>query len=195
MKISWNKKLKGEHTRGFTLIEALVAITVMLLSIGGPMAIAQSGIQNTVFARDQIVAFYIAQEGIELIRSVRDDNALQGDSWLNDIAASCMSTLPVDPSEKGCGIDIDNMNFIDCAGNAGAACNIYYRSSGLSSGGTRGIYGHDSGGQPTIYKRSLKVVTINANEVSIDATVEWLSRGTTKTITVQSRMFDQYNNI
>jgi Tfp pilus assembly protein PilV len=180
------------RVRGFTLIEALVAISIMLLSIGGPMAIAQSGIQNTVYARDQIVAFYIAQEGVELVRSIRDDNALEGASWLTGISTISSCT---DISGDGCGIDVDNMNFIDCAGNGGAACNIYYREEGLSTGSVRGIYGHNSSGQPTIYSRSIKVVTVTPNEVSIDATVEWLSRGVTKTITVQSRMFNQYNNI
>jgi hypothetical protein len=166
----------------------------MLLSIGGPLAIAQSGIQNTVYARDQIVAFYIAQEGVELVRSVRDDNALTRASWLTKISATPACT---NAGGAGCGIDVDNMNFIDCAGNSGAACNIFYRPGGLVSGSDRGIYGHETSGQATIYSRSIKVVAVSGspNEVSIDATVRWLSRGTIKTITVQSRMFNQYNNI
>ncbi|MFM2374411.1 MAG: hypothetical protein RLZZ234_406 [Candidatus Parcubacteria bacterium] len=184
-------KKHTQPTKGFTLIEALVAISVMLLSIGGPMAIAQKGIQNTVYARDQIVAFYIAQEGVELIRSIRDDNALAGVNWRTKISAAAC----VNAAGSGCGIDVDNMNFIDCAWSAGTACNLYYRAGGLSIGADRGIYAHDTSGQPTIYSRSIKVLSVSGNEVSVDVTVRWLSRGTTKTITVQSRMFDQYNNI
>jgi type II secretory pathway pseudopilin PulG len=178
---------------GFTLIEALVAITVLLLAIVGPMTIAQNGIQNSIFARDQIVAFYIAQEGVELIRSIRDDNALNNRPWLTGIplsggGANCASA-------EGCGIDVENMNFIDCAGNGGAACNIFYDEDGLTPGSQRGIYGHDSNSDQTVYARSIHITTINANEISVDATVTWLSRGGSRTITVQSRLLDQYDNL
>jgi len=178
---------------GFTLIEALVAISILTLSIAGPMVTASDGLKNSTYARDQIVAFYIAQEGIEIIRSIRDGNALNNTSWLTGIAAACTSG-----AGAGCGIDIRNLNFIDCAGNGGTACNIYYDPKGLiaGGGGVRGIYSHVSGGtQQTIYKRSIKIVAINAQESTIDATVTWISHGITKTITVQSRLFNQYDNL
>lgn len=180
-------------TAGFTLIEALVAISVLLVAIVGPMAIAQSGIQNSIFAKDQITAFYIAQEGVEIIRSIRDENALNSRPWLTGIpigtgGADCASAA-------GCGIDIENLNFIDCAANSGTACNIFYDEAGLSSGGQRGIYGHDSGNAQTVYSRSVHVASVNANEITIDSTVTWLSRGATRNITVQSRLFNQYDNL
>lgn len=177
--------------QGFTLIEALVAISVMLLSIAGPMQIASDGIKNSMYARDQIVAFYIAQEGVEIVRSIRDQNALANPflPWLTGISPLCSGAA-------GCGIDIQNKNFIDCAGNAGAACNIFYNAGGLNVGGQRGIYGHTiAGGTATIFKRSIKIVTINAQESTIDVSVSWISRGVTKTILVQSRMFNQYDNL
>lgn len=185
-------------SRGFTLIEALVAITVMLLSIAGPMQIASDGIKNSIYARDQIVAFYIAQEGIEIVRSIRDENALNNASWLTNIPSPC-----TDASGGGCGIDIQDTNsidvtdFIDCAGNGGTACNIYYNPDGLDVGGQRGIYGHTAGGggMPTIFNRSIKVVAENPQESTINTTVTWLSRGVTKTILVQSRVFNQYDNL
>lgn len=184
---------KKSAKNGFTLIEALVAIAILTMSIAGPMTAASTGLQNSTYARDQIVAFYIAQEGIEMIRSIRDSNALNNTSWLTGIAASCTNA-----GGSGCGIDIRNKNFIDCAGSGGTACNIYYDSKGLiaGGGGVRGIYSHVSGGtQQTVYKRSIKIVSINAQESTIDATVTWISRGVTKTITVQSRLFNQYDNL
>ncbi len=183
---------------GFTLIEALVAISVLLVSIVGPMSIAQSGIQNSIFAKDQITAFYIAQEGVEIIRAIRDENALNDRPWLTGIpintggvGADCARPA-APPVPAGCGIDIENLNFIDCAG---AACNIFYDENGLTPGSQRGIYGHDSNDAQTIFTRSIHITNVGAGEVTIDTTVTWLSRGATRNITVQSRMFDQYDNL
>jgi prepilin-type N-terminal cleavage/methylation domain-containing protein len=48
--------------RGFTLVETLVAVTVLLLVIVGPMTVAQKGIQNAYFANEQVTAVFLAQE-------------------------------------------------------------------------------------------------------------------------------------
>ena len=63
--------------RGFTLIETLVAIAVLSLAITGPMVIAQKGIGSAIYARDEVTAFYLAQEAIEYIRNVRDTNRIK----------------------------------------------------------------------------------------------------------------------
>ncbi len=66
------------HTihKGFTLVETLVAISVLLLVVIGPMTVAQKGIQNAYFANDQMAAVFLAQEAIEGVREERDRRAL-----------------------------------------------------------------------------------------------------------------------
>lgn len=188
-------KRKQHKNMGFTLIEALVAIAILLVSIVGPMSIAQSGIQNSIFAKDQITAFYIAQEGVEIIRSIRDENALNGRPWLTGIPIDTGSGADC-ASAQGCGIDIENLNFIDCVVPNGPVCNIFYDENGLTPGSQRGIYGHDSSDAQTVYHRSIHITSVpGGSEVTIDATVTWQSRGATRDITVQSRMFDQYDNL
>ncbi|MFO0718472.1 MAG: type II secretion system protein [Candidatus Paceibacterota bacterium] len=79
--------------KGFTVIEALVAISILLLSITGTFAVAQSSLQSTNYAKNKITAYYLAQEGIEQIRHLRDNNGLEmlknrseDVSWLNGFA-------------------------------------------------------------------------------------------------------------
>lgn len=72
-----NLILKNIQNKGFTLVETLVAITVLLLVIIGPMTIAQKGIQNAYYANDQITAMFLAQEAIEGVRELRDEKALE----------------------------------------------------------------------------------------------------------------------
>lgn len=80
------KIIKEKNDRGFTILETLVAIFILVLSVTGPMVFAQSGLRTAFLARDQITAFFLAQDAIETIKNMRDNNALNGaNNWLDDI--------------------------------------------------------------------------------------------------------------
>lgn len=83
MKKLFQKQKKG-HARGrggFTVIEAFVGISVLLIGIVGPMTLVNRNFQVSRFSRDQITAYYLAQEAVEVIRQVRDDNLLANRAW------------------------------------------------------------------------------------------------------------------
>lgn len=70
-----------EKEKGFTLVETLVAIFILVVSITGPMAAAQNSLRSSFLARDQVVAYYLAQESIEYIKNAKDGLAVQGTDW------------------------------------------------------------------------------------------------------------------
>src|SRR3989338_949042 len=61
---------------GFTLIETLVAISLLTIAIIAPMALTAQSLATAYYARDQITAFYMAQEAIEGVRALRDGQIL-----------------------------------------------------------------------------------------------------------------------
>ncbi|MEK7184741.1 MAG: prepilin-type N-terminal cleavage/methylation domain-containing protein [Patescibacteria group bacterium] len=61
--------LKKMQNGGFTIIETLVAITILMISIAGPLTIAQKGLTASIYARDQITASYLSQELMEKIKN------------------------------------------------------------------------------------------------------------------------------
>ena len=61
---------------GFTLLETLVAITLLTIAIVAPMSLTTQALGSAYYARDQITASYLAQEGLEAVRSVRDANII-----------------------------------------------------------------------------------------------------------------------
>ena len=76
------QKTKKQNT-GFTLVETLVAISIFSVSIVGLMSVLGSGISNTNYAKQKITAYYLAQEGIEYVRNMRDTEVLYGNGTIN----------------------------------------------------------------------------------------------------------------
>lgn len=65
--------MKKFTTSGFTLIETLVAITIVTVAVSGAFFTANSSMVAASIARDQLTASYLAQEGIEYVRMMRDN--------------------------------------------------------------------------------------------------------------------------
>ena len=70
------KHFPKQKNKGFTIIETLVAIFVLLIVTTGPLAFVQQGLQASFLARDQITAFFLAQESIEIMKNIRDNATL-----------------------------------------------------------------------------------------------------------------------
>lgn len=83
----------SHNRKGFTLIETLFAILIFSAALISLMTIAGRGISATNTAREQIVAHYLAQEGLEVVRNVRDTSVLNGSAWDAGFSA-CTETVP-----------------------------------------------------------------------------------------------------
>ena len=60
----------------FTLIETLVAILILTVSVVAPLSLASQSLFASYYAKDQVIASYLAQEGIEIVRQKRDHNLI-----------------------------------------------------------------------------------------------------------------------
>jgi len=94
--------------KGFSVIEALVAIAILSVAVAAPLTVASRGLIAAVHAKNQITAFYLAQEAVEFIRNRRDEATLSGINWLSGITpASCRMG-------NKCTIDVINNSFSAC---------------------------------------------------------------------------------
>jgi prepilin-type N-terminal cleavage/methylation domain-containing protein len=159
------------HTRGFTLVETLVAISVLLLALAGPLSIAADALSGAYYARDQITAFYLAQEGVEYVRAVRDENYLAGRAWLTGLD-TCVSGT--------CVVDFPNFTHASCTGSCPP---ILINSSGLFN---------QANGTPSLYTRgvSLQPVDADDHEMRIVVTVSWRSGVINRSFEIREYIFD-----
>lgn len=171
---------------GFSLVETLVAITILLLVIIGPLAISASTAKSTGFASEQVVAFFLAQEGVELVQKYRDDLLLEhfatpGTPWADFTDASGALLLCMRP--QGCGLEILNTGALATPTLCSSVnCKLYLD---LSAGDNRARYTHDSSGhipatpfagtKPiTPYTRSIQLIPdIAGREVRVVSRVTW----------------------
>lgn len=68
-------KSKSHNKKGFSLIEILLALFVLIVGIVATLVLVANSVREIADSRESIVASSLAQEGAELVRNVRDNNA------------------------------------------------------------------------------------------------------------------------
>jgi type II secretory pathway pseudopilin PulG len=171
---------------GFTLIETLVAISILMMAIVAPMSLAAQSLGAAYYARDQITAFYLAQEAIEVVRSVRDGNILriaEGQQGVNIFDGI--------PSTTGQAFTVDSL------ADPSAAL-VLCPLSGCPPLQTDGnVYGYHNGWTNTTFVRSVtaKLINNNPDELRITVTVTW-QEGTyqQRTFSINEDLYRWVNN-
>lgn len=182
-----------EHKKGFTIVETLVAITILLLAITGTMTTAQKGLQSAHYANDQMVAVFLAQEAIESIRQYRDTKTLQAyhnqggqnpidtEDWMPnvDCAQGCIYNKNHTPVYEVCSNNNDENN----------RCFVQLDSES-------GEYIQGGFGTPTKFTRTIYFTETRPGEVSVWVDVSWEGQifgGTTRSVFLQTWIYDHYN--
>lgn len=151
--------------KGFTLIETLVAISLLTIAIVAPMTLTMQSLTSAYYARDQITAFFLAQEAIEGVRAVRDANALL---TALGTPTDLMTNIP---STIGAPFTVDMSLFTASGIPTLTACSG--ACSPLQTDGE--FYGYRAGWDDTAFTRTVTANYVNGNndELRVEATVSW----------------------
>lgn len=155
-----------EYEKGFTIAEVLISITVLSFGIILIYSAFTSIVNTTYTISARSGAIYLAQEGIEIIRNIRDNNFLKRADNPN---FSWSAGLMNGPCATGCMADYKTNHYSQLLGNTDTFLSL----------NSDGFYSYDYGGLPTIFKRK---ILINPLE------------GTSDALKVQSMVTWDYNN-
>lgn len=176
--------------KGFTLVETMVAISILMLGILGPLSIASSGLRNSLFAKDQVTAYYLAQEGIEYVRYVRDDNyLLERSNWLSGLN-DCIGAF-------GCAIDTGEWFGSNTSVTYQCLSTDCTNHDDLYKDSSTEYYTHQaSGNTASPFSRIVIVEEIlDEKEAKITSTVTWQSGVGQKSITLTESVFNIYKTL
>jgi len=148
--------------KGQLLIEAMVAVSLMLVGLLGIFSVLSRSLGLSRVAADQFVAVNLAIEGIELSKNLLDSNYIQGNAF----------NSPGFTGEEGLAVDYksDSMGSTDSGSNNCDGPELYFDSiSGfytcerIADGFSR-------------YSRSIDVIN-ETYRVKVISTVTWTARG------------------
>src|SRR3989344_2961371 len=134
--------------KGFSLVEVLVAAAVLIIAVTGTLSIISRNVSSAAIAEERVVAYYLAQEAIEFVRSVRDNNAIANPRrpWLDGLD---------DCAGQACSIDVnDSATPVDSC--TGGKCPLLLLNSD-------GVYNRSNGKQ-TIFSRTVTLDEIQEEQ-------------------------------
>ncbi len=190
------KNFFKQKNKGFTLVEVLVAVVIFTLSILSVMAVLGSGVANTNFAKNKIIAEYLAQEGIEYIRNTRDTNVLYTVPGGWQAFLSQVFACDTINNSNGCQFDDSTIDTQPVVNIAFTPCDtscrhlFYEASSGkYTLVNTAGV---DSG-----FVRKIIIEGINpnnqlnnGNEIKVTSTVSWIQPSGPRSISFSENLFN-----
>lgn len=170
-----------KKNRGFTIVESLVAIAVLILVIAAPLTLAQRSLASADSAREQVTAAYLAQEAIEFVRNTRDTNAIAGDEWLAGLE-SCASgsVCSVDPTNE-----VAAQQVAAC-GPLNDDCTLWQHRGAPPFQNLSKLFGHPqnrvsedlSQWERSIFRRKVSIVESSDNrEAKVLVRMDWMGGG------------------
>jgi Tfp pilus assembly protein PilV len=168
----FNKKIKNRKTiftseqvsptvrQAFSIGEVILSVFVLGVTAVSILALYAQGLRDFQNERDSIIAAMLAQEGVELVRSIRDNNWADRDG-ATDVTPVYYNDLSV-ASDNRCRIDIDSGNATSC-NNGVNHKNLYLNS---------GFYTHNNAGTGTKFRRRIVFQWVGPG-VAVTSLVSW----------------------
>lgn len=149
--------MKRSFQSGFSTPEVLLSIFVVSIGLVTIIAVMSGSIRYSFVNQDIVIATDLAQEGIELVRNVRDNDFASGGTGFTSFS-----------NNKHCRIDWnDASGSLDCQAAQGAASRYYLQYAS-------GMYAHLGTGQER-YTRYIYVdySSVGGERASVRSFVVW----------------------
>lgn len=167
-----------KNKKAFTMVEALIALSILTIGILSSFILVSKALYNVTIIKDRLTASFLAQEGIELVRQIRDTNMLKR---LDN------ETVRWDEGLK------EGKYIIDSGVLNGEPIKLILVTSeeapNLKYDNISRIYNYDAG-EETSFNRVIQIIKISEDELRIECLLKWKSKDVDFDLTVEDHLFN-----
>ena len=171
-------RFKFYNDKGFTMVELIISIALLSIGIIGIYNVFSPLIVLNSSTSSKFLATYLGQEGLEIIRNIRDNNFINEVSWSNGLLICA----------NGCQADYKTGTAVQTPNNQ---LKIYNDSNFLKLN-SDGFYSYDSGTSAP-YKRKIIITQPSGiDTMKVEVFVFWSYNGTPYTYETEAYLYNWY---
>ena len=165
----------------FTLLETVTVLFIISVGLIGVLSltIKSANVQNE--NKNLFIASQLAQEGLELVRNVRDTNWI-----LSTSSAPIAWDRYIEGNASGQRYRIDYVNFIPTSVNDISEARLQRQSTGSEAG----FFLHDSGQPDSIFSRLITITSSTSTAETVSSLVVWEENGKVSTYKLETMLYD-----
>ncbi len=196
---SLNSKPAPERRRGFTLVETLVAVSILGVVLAAVLTAAHAALSASITSQNKVTAFFLAQEILEDVKTLRDKNNAEEYNWLEGFIGSdeCGNKwCVVDKFDEDLDLK-DFPKFSNCGSGVGGGGQFYQCDPVKRQKTEREVIFDNTlaGGTETQFTRAIKASATagSGNDpyaVELTVKVEWQDKGDTRSIEIIDYIYD-----
>lgn len=157
------------NKKGFTIIEVVIAIFVITVGVGAAVILIAQTIGLVSTTSSKLIASYLAQEGIEIVRNIRDSNFIMLGTWTDDIL------------DVGCPSNIYEADYLSqtlsCVSGTGQKLKV-----------NSNYYNYLSGTETNFIRKI--IIDPDVDEMEVLVEVSWQDKGNINQVTAQANLYD-----
>ena len=163
----------NKNNKGFTILEVIIAIFFLTIGLGSAFGVIHKILSFSSINNSRLIAASLSQEGIEIVKNIRDTNYIQEEVWDNGID---LGDYEADYNDTGL---VNNDRYLQIDADSG-------------------FYSYDSG----VDSRFKRKITISDKEdldnpldgipdrLKIEVIVEWDEKSGTNSFTAYEYIYD-----
>jgi prepilin-type N-terminal cleavage/methylation domain-containing protein len=176
----------SSHQKGFTLIEAMVAIFILTIALSSLISLTASSVFSARYAANEMTAGYLLQEVADYVRNDRDTTVFEnnggGVGWANFINKYGNGSSTLCFSVNGCYFEPTSISTVPptiCPGGTCPALN-YDKNATYNAFYT---YRSLAGSTASIFRRKviMKINVNNPDELDVKVVLDWYNGGAPRT--------------
>jgi prepilin-type N-terminal cleavage/methylation domain-containing protein len=164
------------NKKGFTLLEMIIAVTVILIGLIPIMSLMYNSSFGVRLSLSRLQAAYLAQEGLEIVRNIRDSNWIKQNKGLN---ISWDDNLRVGEQQQP-----SQASYSDQTLSSYQGINLKLNNDGF--------YNYNSG-TDTKFKRKITISESNDDTLQVSVEVSWQEKGKNYSLTVYENLYNWFN--